>query len=63
MKPHKRRGRKAKLERMRRAQERERAKPRVDAWLPRWFEIYDPIRPGRLAAWAKYIPGEVANDA
>lgn len=55
---HKRPGRVARLERIRRAQERERAKKVVIiTGRPTRNEQYCPLSPGRLVAWAEVAVG------
>lgn len=50
---HKRPGRTARLERIRRARERELIRQSIVVHIPRWREGYDGISPGRLVAWAE----------
>lgn len=54
---HKRRGKRAREERQQKAMEQ----PQIKVWLPRRFEIEDPIHPGRLVIWADYRAGKVVG--
>lgn len=57
---HKRPGRKARLERIRRARERELIRRSIVVHIPLWREQDDGISPGRLVAWAEI--GGVSGD-